>query len=87
MVSAGRNCSNIKQLAGEPHVRSRSEVFVRDLPDRSGIGSVCLLLGEFSSPNPVYSVLEVCSSVALTVIYSIWSFGAVVNLFVREKIQ
>ena len=22
-------------------------------PDRSGIGSVCLLLGEFSSPNPL----------------------------------
>ena len=28
--------------------------------DRSGSGSVCLLLGEFSSPNPVYSILEVC---------------------------
>ena len=40
-------------------------------PDRSGSSSDCLLLGEFSSPNPGYSVLEVCSSVALTVIYSI----------------
>ena len=43
----------------------------RGLPEPSGIGSDCLLLGEFSSPNPGYSVLEVCSSVALTVIYSI----------------
>ena len=56
-------------------------VFEPGRPDRSGIGSVCLLLGEFSSPNPVYSVLEVCSSVALTVIYSIWSTGEIVNLF------
>ena len=51
----------------------------------SGIGSVCLLLGEFSSPNPVSSIFGVSlSSVALTVIYIIPSFTVVVNHYLTK---
>jgi len=49
--------------------------------DPSGIGSVCLLLGEFSSPNPSYSIFGFALLVCLTVIYSIASVVHNVNLF------
>ena len=39
-------------------------LFFRCGPEPSGIGSVCLLLGEFSSPNPEYSILDFALLVA-----------------------
>ena len=51
----------------------------------SGIGSVCLLLGEFSSPNPEYSIFGVCPFLRCPYCsYSIAPLCSSVNLFLTK---